>query len=180
MRGRGAKLAILARAMRRLAVTMAIATALALGACGGDDNSSDNASTTEATTQTTDTSNGKTTTGGGQKKAKKDGGGSKSGKGGGGSDDSGGSGGRSDDTTTGATATTPTQTTPSTPSDLQPAPFKTARKVCATFLPEPLQRQIKKGKLSKDTVAKNYARGYPASQRDEARKGCRQGLDQLD
>ncbi len=175
-----------ARAMRRLTLSMAIAAALALGACGGDDNKSDNASTTtDSTTQTTGTTTGKTTGDGGKKgedsgKSGKSGSGSGSGGSGSGSGSgSGGSNGGSNGTTTGDDTPTSTQPTPTTPTNVQPTPFKTAKKVCGDFLPEPIKRQIKNGKISKETVAKNYSRGFPEGQRGKAQSGCLAGLNTL-
>jgi hypothetical protein len=168
--------------MRRLVLIMGFAAALALGACGGDDNKNgDNASTTTATTETTGTSTGKTTDDRGRNKGKDGSGDSKKGSGGKSGSGSGGSGG----TTTGGSKTTTTgtqtgdQPTPTAPTNLQPTPFKTAKKVCGDFLPVPIQKQIKSGKISKETVAKNYSKGYPQGQRGEARKGCLAGLNTL-
>jgi hypothetical protein len=178
--------------MRRLVLIIGFAAALGLGACGGDDNKNgDNASTTTATTETTGTSTGKTTDDRGANKGKdgsgdstKGSGKSGSGSGGSGGGSSGGGGGSG--TTTGGdktTSTTGTQTgdqpTPTAPSNLQPTPFKTAKKVCGDFLPVPIQKQVKSGKISKETVAKNYSKGYPEGQRGEARKGCLAGLKTL-
>jgi Flp pilus assembly protein TadG len=167
--------------MRSLLLSLGVAAALALGACGGDDNKSDNASTTTATTQTTGTTTDKTTEDGGKKKGKSgSSGGSKSGgnNGGGGSGSSGGGGTTTRDQSTGTTQSS-TQPEPTTPSQIKVTPFKTAKKVCAQFLPEPIKRQIRSGKVSKETVAKNYAKGYPADQRNAARKGCLAGLNTL-
>jgi hypothetical protein len=155
-----------------LSTSLLIAAAVTLGACGGSDNN-DNASTTTGTTQSTTTqSTTGTTTGssGGTKTGK---GKSSKGKKG----QSGQSGGSSAQTETQTksqpTGTTPTGTAPK-PSDVDP--FKIAKNVCGTFLPETIARDIKKGKITKKKVAKDYSKGYPTDQRTKAYKGCLAGL----
>ena len=168
LRELGRKLAILRAAMRRLALMLSIGAALALGACGGDDNN--NASTTTASTPTTATQPATGTTGKSGKKGKK-----KSGK-------SNGSGGGSS-TSTGGTTKTGTQTqtqtqaqTQTTPAPAAASPYKTAKTVCGTILPNVVKRQLKKGQTTKKKVAKSYSKGWPSDQRNQAYRGCLAGL----
>jgi hypothetical protein len=161
LRDRGRELAILRAAMRALTVTIAIGAALALGACGGDDN--DNASNNTATTQTTGTQ------GTGAAKSKQNG--KKGGKPAGGSATSGGS-----NTTQTQTGTQPeggtTSTTPATPK----TPYAIAKTVCQNIVPTIVKRQLKKGKTTKQKVAKQYSTGWKPEQRKDAYRGCLAGL----
>jgi hypothetical protein len=51
--------------------------------------------------------------------------------------------------------------------------FRTAKTVCGSFLPDTyIEGQ------SKDDIAKSYAQPWPKAYRDDAYKGCREGLDQ--
>ena len=149
---------------------------LAFAACGGDDEK-DQASTNTGTTTQTDTGGtGKPQAGGAkQKKDSKQADRSKP-KGGGKNGGSGSDGG-------GAKGTSPGQVeTPSAPAqpNLIPKPRATAKKVCSQFLPLIIQRNLKRGKVTKEKVARNYSKGYPASQRDDAYKGCLAGLREID
>ncbi len=154
-------------------MSLLIASVLVLGACGGDDKKDTASNTSESTQSTTQATTGTTGNGGGPKKdSKGSGGGPKRSEGKGSSTSGGGS------TQTQTTATTqtetPTQTVPK-PSDVKP--FNIAKKVCGSFLPLTVSRQIKNGKTTKKKVAKQYSRGYPADQRTEAYKGCLAGLN---
>jgi hypothetical protein len=166
-----------ARAMRRLASSLLILTALALGACGGGDSKDDNASKTSATTGTTGSTTESTTGTTTEDKGGKSG----SGKGGKKAKSGGGSGSGGASSTSGGDSTqtqTKTSTTPTTPPASQNVnPRKTARTVCGTFLPDPISRKIKHGKITKQKVAKQYSKGYPEDQRSEAYKGCLEGLN---
>jgi hypothetical protein len=168
-----------ARAMRRLAPILILVAALALSACGGGDDKKDNASTTGTTTQSTTKGTTGTTgsSGGGKtnkkKSASKNSSGGSNGNGG---NSSGGSTSPSQ-TTTSTQTTTPSQGTPPRPAAVTPA--KTAKTVCSQFLPEPIRRDIKRGKITKKKVATQYARGYPKDQRSQAYKGCLAGLNKL-
>jgi hypothetical protein len=151
-----------------LSTSVLIAAAVALGACGGSDNK-DNASTTTGTTQSTATQSTTGTTTGSS-------GGTKTSKGKGSKGRKGQSDGSSAQTQTQTqpTGTTPTGTVPN-PSAVDP--FKISKNVCGTFLPEVIARDLKKGKISKKKVAKQYSKGYPTDQRTKAYKGCLAGLN---
>ena len=51
-----------------------------------------------------------------------------------------------------------------------------AKRVCQGFLPTETEAELKKNKTTYEAIAKNYAKGWPASKRDEAYKGCLAGL----
>jgi len=178
----GLELAILARAMRRMAPILLVAAALGLGACGGgnDNKSTSNASTSTTGTTTSSTTTTSTTSKTTKKKGSKSGGGkSSSGKGKGKSGSSGGKG-KSGSSGGGSSSGGSSSGTPSTASPSAPGgpvtTFKTARTVCGTFLPDILARQIKSGKKSRQDVAKLYSKGWPKAQRADAERGCLAGL----
>ena len=154
--------------MRRVKPTtvaiLLVAAATGLGACGGDDKGS-NASTTTTQTTPTTTSTTKTTT------TKKQSGNSKSGSGGGSNSGSKSKSGSSNK----GTPTTPAAPT-GNPTNAVPKPFNTSRTVCGTFLPNQIQRQLKRGSKTKESVARAYSKGYPEKQRSAAYKGCLAGL----
>jgi hypothetical protein len=162
-----------ARAMRRLAPIVLVAAALGFAACGGDGNN-DSASNSTATTQstTTQSTTGATTGATGKQSGKKKSSANK-GSGSGGS----GSGGGSTKTQTQTQTQTQPAQTGTTPAPTVAVPFKTAKTVCGTFLPETIQRQIKRGKTTKKSVAKQYSKGFPKDQRNQAYKGCLAGLN---
>jgi hypothetical protein len=163
--------------MKGTSLTLLIATVFALGACGGGDNSNDNASNTTsggttATTGGTGASGGsksttKTQTTTTERKR------SRKGKGKNGSGKSGGGSRTQSETTT--TTETPTTTTPTTPGQI-PKPYDTAKKVCGAFLPLQVQRDLKRGKRSEKSVARQYSRAWPEDQKKSAYKGCLAGL----
>ena len=162
-------MAILRAAMRALALTITIGTALTLGACGGSSN--DNASNNTTTTQTTATQPGGTTGKSGKsgkQSGKKT---ANNGKSKGGGKTSGGS--KTQTTQTQTTTQTPTATTPSS---TPPSSYKTAKNVCGTILPTLVQRQLRQGKTSKKKVAKQYSTGWPPEKRKQAYRGCLAGL----
>jgi hypothetical protein len=156
--------------MRRLSASLVIVAALALGACGGDDNKNDNASTTTGTTtqSTTGTTTGKSGNGGGKKNKR-------SSKKGGSKSKSESSGGSTTPSTATKTQATPSQGTTPTPNN----PRAIAEKVCWQFLPNVIRRDLKRGKTTRQKVARNYSRGYPKDQRSQAYKGCLAGLKKI-
>jgi hypothetical protein len=148
--------------MRAIALTIAVATALSLGACGGSDKNGNASNST--TTQTTATQPSAGSTGkSGKQKGKKS---AQSGQG----KTSGGSKGQTTKTQT--TTQTQTSTTPSVPASA----YKTAKNVCGTILPIVVQRQLRQGKTTKKKVAKQYSTGWPPDKRKQAYRGCLAGL----
>jgi hypothetical protein len=164
-------------------VTLLVAAALALGACGGDDEGSDEttgAATPGITTNTDPGTNGTTeterTTTTDEDRTTRErgddrGGRDRSGSGGGGGSNGGGSngggagGGGSNDE--GSTAQPPAQ-----PGDVQ----RTARTVCSNFLPKQISNDLAKEKRDPEDVARDYSRGFPERQRKRAYDGCLAGL----
>ena len=51
-----------------------------------------------------------------------------------------------------------------------------AKRVCGTFLPTQVQKALRQGKTTETKVARNYSKGYPKSQQDDAYAGCLAGL----
>ena len=155
------------------------AAALALGACGGDDGGNGTGTTaagspdfttnsgtgTTGTTErertgttedrTTKTSEGRNDGGGNGGSGGSGSGKSGSGKSGSGNDDSG--------------------------SKAQPNPqpgnvAKIAEKVCNSFLPKQISRDLEQDKTKPEDVARDYSRGFPEKQRERAYEGCLAGL----
>ncbi len=156
------------------------AAALALGACGGDDGGNGSGTTaagspdfttnsgtgTTGTTErertgttedrTTKTSESRNDSGGnGRQRGQWRSGKSGSGKSGSGNDDSG--------------------------SKAQPNPqpgnvAKIAEKVCNSFLPKQISRDLEQDKTKPEDVARDYSRGFPEKQRESAYEGCLAGL----
>jgi hypothetical protein len=150
-------------------VALLAAATLALGACGGDDGGN-GSGTADAGSPDFTTNSGTGTTGTTERertgttedrttKTKKSGDGSGNGgsskSGSGGNDDSG--------------------------SKAQPAPqpgnvAKIAEKVCNSFLPKQISRDLANDKTKPEDVARDYSRGFPEKQRGRAYEGCLAGL----
>ena len=157
-------------------VTLLAAGALALGACGGDDdggNGTTGAGSPEFTTNSGTGTTGGTTarerTGTGEDrttntKERGDDRGGSSGSGRGGGSKNGGSGGNDDSGSTAQPAAQPGNV------------FEVAKKVCNSFLPEQIQRDLERDKTNPEDVARNYSRGFLAKQRKRAYEGCLAGL----
>jgi hypothetical protein len=160
-------------------VALLAAAALALGACGGDDGGNGSGTTaagspdfttnsgtgTTGTTErertgttedrTTKTSEGRNDSGSDGGSGGSGSGKSGSGKSGSGNDDSG--------------------------SKAQPNPqpgnvAKIAEKVCNSFLPKQISRDLEQDKTKPEDVARDYSRGFPEKQRESAYEGCLAGL----
>jgi hypothetical protein len=156
-----------------LVVALLAAAALALGACGGDDEGSGTTGagspefTTNSGTGTTGTTEKERTETGEDRTTKtkergNDRGGS-SGSGGGSGSKNGGAGGNDD---SGSTAQPPV------PGNV----FEIAQKVCTSFLPKVIQRDLEKEDRKPEDVARDYSRGFPGKQQKRAYEGCLAGL----
>jgi hypothetical protein len=55
-----------------------------------------------------------------------------------------------------------------------------AKRVCQGFLPKQTERDLEKGRTTKQKVAAQYAKGWPESKQAVARRGCLQGLNARD
>ncbi len=55
-----------------------------------------------------------------------------------------------------------------------------AKRVCQGFLPKQTERDLEKGRTTKEKVAAQYAKGWPESKQAVARRGCLQGLNARD
>jgi hypothetical protein len=51
-----------------------------------------------------------------------------------------------------------------------------AKTVCNSFLPKQIQRDLKENKRKPESVAKDYSRGFPDKQQQDAYEGCLAGL----
>jgi hypothetical protein len=159
-------------------VALLAAAALALGACGGDDGGN-GSGTTDAGSPDFTTNSGTGTTGTTERErtgttedrttktseSRNDSGGSGggSGRGNGGGSGKGGSG------------------TNDSGSAAQPNPqpgnvAKIAEKVCNSFLPKQISRDLENDKTKPEDVARDYSRGFPEKQRERAYEGCLAGL----
>ena len=54
--------------------------------------------------------------------------------------------------------------------------MKKAKTVCKSFLPNQIAKELKRGKRTEKSVAKNYSKAFPAKQRNDAYRGCLAGL----
>jgi hypothetical protein len=160
---------------------LAIAAALALGACGDDNqgNGGDTGATAPTTTATTDTGTtgtterertgttreDRTTT---RERGDDRGGRDRSGSGGGGSNSgSDGSGsGSGSGSSSGGKLPPPGNDT-----------YSVARRVCNQFLPFITARQLKEGKTTPQKVAGDYSRAFPKRKQKRAYDGCLKGLN---
>jgi hypothetical protein len=55
-----------------------------------------------------------------------------------------------------------------------------AKRVCQGFLPKQTERDLEKGRTTKEKVAAQYAKGWPEEKQTVARRGCLQGLNARD
>jgi hypothetical protein len=174
--------------MRQAFLILVAASALALGACGGDDNSGgDSGNAAQAPAGATGASGATAEKGatsgseGSKRKKKGERSGSKNGSSGGSKQGSGSSGsarGGGQGSSGGSSKSLPippvdTKTKPAKPNPSDP--YSVGNNVCDNFLPFSYDRRLKKGKLTPEKIARDYSRAFPEKKRDQAYKGCLAG-----